>query len=433
MIFNKKNFSIFLISIFALSALGCINEMEHKGNWSSPVSSQDHILAPSDEGFLYKFDKDSGQIENEWKYPKSDSSLGAFYGKILIDRGTLFGSSYGNGEGKKCQNRECVASIFAVDIETGKSIWMDEILNVDGSVVGGVSLHNSILYFATVENDIRDGVGSYLYAVDSTSDFGKNLSELTQRILWKIPLKGKVYSRPTIDHQNNILILGTLDGDITLINLENPNESANPLNRIIETYPTDYPIISPVILVNNDTTKSDYCFGNIKGHFKCFSLSINSNLTQPSTSGSIIEFWEDIQLNGWIWSDIKKSGNDLYLATLSGWAYKFNIDSQLKSASIQWEKELKYDGKPVGGVSIYSYRSQDFIAVPFDKDKVVIIDSLNGSIVGEFPLKDGVLSNPVISDGLLYVIDKEDKLQSFSIGDRSLIKCFDLKDMKGCN
>ena len=436
MIIFKNKFLILLIILVMLGSLGCINEMEHKGNWSSPVTSEDFLLVPSDDGYIYKFSKDSGQIENAWKYPQSDSSLGSFYGELIINNDTLFGSSYGNGDGKKCQNRECVASIFAVDIKTGKSIWMDEILNVEGSVVGGVSLHNEILYFATVENNTQDGVGSYIYAVDATSDYGKNLSDLSQRVLWKIPIEGKIYSRPTIDDKQNILILGTLNGEVAIIDLENSINYNNPQDRIIEIYLTDYPIISSVVQVNSldsDAASSSYCFGNIKGQFQCFTLLANSNLRQNSISESKIESWGDIQLNGWIWSDIERSDKNLYLTTLSGWAYKFDINPQLKSVTIEWEQELKYDGKPIGGVSVYSHRNQDFMAIPFDKDKIVILDALNGIVVGEFPLKDGVLSNPVVSEGLLYVIDKEGKFQSFSIGDRSLIKCFDLEDMKGCN
>jgi hypothetical protein len=430
-IFNNK-FLIPLIILVFLGSLGCINEMEHKGNWSSPASSENYLLVPSDDGYIYKFSKDSGQIENGWKYPQSESSLGSFYGESLITNNILYGSSYGNGDGKKCQNRECTASIFAVDIKTGKSIWMDEILNVDGSVVGGVNLHDDILYFATVENNTQDGVGSYLYAIDATSDYGKNLSELTQRILWKVSIEGKIYGQPTIDYEQNLLILGTLNGELLIIDLEDSTDFTNPQNRLIERYSTDYPIISPVVKVSNldsDADSSDYCFGNIKGQFKCFSFSASQNSFLESNK----EFWGDIQLNGWVWSDIERVGNNLYLTTLSGWAYKFYVDPQLKSISIEWEQELNYDGKPVGGVATYTHRNQDFLAIPFDKDKVVILDALNGIVVGEFPLKDGVLSNPVVSDGLLYVIDKENRFQSFSLGDRSLIKCFDLEDMKGCN
>ena len=182
-----------------------------------------------------------------------------------------------------------------------------------------------------------------------------------------------------------------------------------------------------------DDVSCDYCFGNIKWQFKCFSFSSSSYSGQNSISGDNLEFWGEVQLNGWVWSDIKRSNNYLYLTTLSGWTYKFDINSKLKSLSLEWEQELKYDGKPLGGVTLYTHRNQNYLAIPFDKDKVVILDAINGIVVGEFPLKDGVLSNPIVLNGLLYLTDKENRFQSFSLGDRSLIKCFDLEDMKGCN
>ena len=71
--------------------------------------------------------------------------------------------------------------------------------------------------------------------------------------------------------------------------------------------------------------------------------------------------------------------------------------------------------------------------IPFDKDKVVITELNNGSIVEEFPFKEGVQSLPVINDDYMYFIDKDNKFRGFSLLDRSQRLCFDLKEMKGCD
>ena len=125
-----------------------MNEMEHKGNWSPPIADEGYILVPSNEGFINKFFKDDGTRVSGWQYPQSENSLGSFYGHMVLNDGVLFGSGYGNGEGKRCQNRKCISNIFAIDIESSQSIWMEGMLKIDGSIVGGLVSHENIIYFA---------------------------------------------------------------------------------------------------------------------------------------------------------------------------------------------------------------------------------------------------------------------------------------------
>ena len=98
-----------------------------------------------------------------------------------------------------------------------------------------------------------------------------------------------------------------------------------------------------------------------------------------------------------------------------------------------WEKELKFDGKPVAGIAPYSFRNQILLAVPFDKDKIIIVEDGTGSTLGEYPLKNGVQSLPIIIDNLIFTIDRENSFRGYSIADRSQLICFDLNDMKGCD
>ena len=73
------------------------------------------------------------------------------------------------------------------------------------------------------------------------------------------------------------------------------------------------------------------------------------------------------------------------------------------------------------------------LLIPFDKDKIVITELNNGSIVEEFPFKDGVQSLPAIIDDYMYFIDKDNSFRGYSLIDRSQRLCFDLKEMKGCD
>jgi len=425
----KRNRILVVLIIFAFSIFGCMNDMEHKGNWTSPKLDENFIYVPSDEGVLHKFSKINGSKESSWQFPLGDSSLGSFYGEMIIDKGILYGAAYGNGEDKRCQNRKCISSVFAIDANTGQSVWMEESIKIDGSIVGGLILHKDIIYVATSENDKSDSAGGYLYAIDAKSDSDRTLNELTQKILWRIPLPGEIYGTPLLNSEKEFLIVGGLSGDISIIDLNNTQAyETNPLSRIKLSQITNYPIISSIIKVSEDS----YCFGNIKGQLKCFNLEIQYK--NNSSIGSVnFQIWGELLLDGWIWSDIREFNNNYYLVTLSGWLYKIQVDENREEIKIEWEKELKLDGKPVAGLTTYTYRNQDFIAVPFDKDKIAIIDNVSGATLGEYPLKNGVQSLPIVNDNLIFVIDRDNKFRSFSVADRSQIICFDMKDMKGCD
>ena len=39
---------------------------------------------------------------------------------------------------------------------------------------------------------------------------------------------------------------------------------------------------------------------------------------------------------------------------------------------------------------------------------------------------------PLVVDNLLYVIDLEGRVKTFSTADRTLVRCFDLEKLEGC-
>ena len=424
---EKNKIVIFLVLIISIMSFGCMNDMEHQGNWSSPVSDENYLYVPSDSGKVLKFSKSDGSIVNGWEFPQGENSLGSFYGNMILGEGVLYGSAYGNGEGKKCQNRKCISSLFAIDVISGNSIWMEEYVRINGSIVGGVVYHNDIIYAATSENDKSNDAGGYLYAIDAKSDSNKTLDELTSKILWKIPLKGEIYGTPFLDKEQEMLIVGGLNGDVSFIDIRsNDSYTSNFQNRLIFTEQSEFPIISSIIKVSENS----YCYGNISGKLKCFDLnSPGSNIS--SING--LNYWAELGLDGWIWSEIAAFSNSYYAITLSGWLYRIDIDHDSKSLSIVWDKELEFDGKPVAGIVPYSFRNQTLLAAPFDKDKIVIIEAGTGSTLGEYPLKNGVQSLPIVDNNLIFTIDKENNFRGYSIADRSQIICFDLDDMKGCD
>ena len=53
----RNKLAIFLILLASLMSFGCMNDMEHQGNWSSPVADEDYLYVPSDSGKIHKFSK----------------------------------------------------------------------------------------------------------------------------------------------------------------------------------------------------------------------------------------------------------------------------------------------------------------------------------------------------------------------------------------
>ena len=46
----RNKLAIFLILLASLMSFGCMNDMEHQGNWASPVADEDYLYVPSDSG-----------------------------------------------------------------------------------------------------------------------------------------------------------------------------------------------------------------------------------------------------------------------------------------------------------------------------------------------------------------------------------------------
>ena len=187
---------------------GCMNDMQHQGNWASPSISNEIIIVPSNEGVLHKYSISQNSFDLINKFPASDSKIGSFYGNIEIIDNVAYGISYGSDEGDKCQNKSCISYLFAVDVKTLKSTWPTEYIQIEGAVVGGIRYSNENLYFATTENDSFNEKGGFFYSVNSTNG----------DIIFKIPITSRVYDSIEINSQENIAIVGDAKGNISLYN-----------------------------------------------------------------------------------------------------------------------------------------------------------------------------------------------------------------------
>lgn len=413
--FRKKLISI-LILVISLPFIACMNDMQHQGNWASPVLGDEVVIVPSNEGKIHKYfiSQNSFDLLNE--FPSSDSRIGSFYGDLVLNGDVVYGISYGSDEGEKCQNKSCISYLFAINVENLNSVWPLEFIQIDGAVVGGVRYSNGNLYFATSENDSFSEKGGFFYSVDANNG----------QIEYKIPIENRVYNSIEINEDKKIAIVGDTSGDLSLYNIDK-DLNLSPENRIVLTVETNYSIISPAIPLTDSNLESNYCIGNINGEIKCFKLE--------NVNGFSLTEWASLKIDGWIWSDMKliTDKKSLFVISLSGNLYKISADPDSKSLKIIWQQEIDKNGKPVSGILIHDRNSILNGIIPFDKDKVVITELNNGSIIEEFPFKEGVQSLPVIENDYMYFVDKDNKFRGFSIIDRSQRLCFDLKEMKGCD
>ena len=412
----RKKLIITFVFILALPFIACMNDMQHQGNWASPILDNDVVIVPSNEGKIHKYFISQNSFDLLNVFPSLDSKIGSFYGDLVINDDVVYGISYGSDEGEKCQNKSCISYLFAINIESMDSVWPLEFIQIDGAVVGGVKYSDGNLYFATSENDSFSEKGGFFYSVDSNNG----------QIEYKIPIENRVYNSIEINEENNIAIVGDTSGKLSLYNIDD-DINLSSKNRIISNVETNYSIISPAIKLIDSNLESNYCIGNINGEIKCFKLENKNGF-------SLVE-WASLKIDGWIWSDMKliANQNSLFVISLSGNLYKISADPDLKSLKIIWEQEIDKNGKPVSGILIHDKGSLFNGIIPFDKDKVIITELNNGSIVEEFPFKEGVQSLPVINDDYMYFTDKDNKFRGFSLIDRSQRLCFDLKEMKGCD
>ena len=413
--FRKKLINIFILLI-TIPFIACMNDMQHQGNWASPVIKNDVVIVPSNEGTIHKYFISQNSFDMLDKFPSSDANIGSFYGDLVLNDNVVFGISYGSDEGDKCQNKSCISFLFAIDIVNLNSVWPLEYIQIDGAVVGGVKYSNGDLYFATSENDSFSEKGGFFYSVDANNG----------QIEFKIPIKNRVYDSIEINEDKKIAIVGDTAGTLSLFNISK-DLNLNSENRIISTVETQYSIISPAIHLLDSNLNSNYCIGNINGDIKCFKLENQNGF-------SLIE-WASLEIDGWIWSSMEllSDQNSLIMISLSGNLYKINVDPDSKNLKIIWEQKIDKNGKPVSGVLINQKGNLLNGVIPFDKDKIVMTELNNGSIIEEFPFKDGVQSLPIIKDDFMYFIDKDNSFRGYSLIDRSQRLCFDLKEMKGCD
>lgn len=153
------------------------------------VMDAERVYAGTVDGVLHALDRENG--EEVWRFVAERDIWSA---PLLAD-GTLYVTSLDR-------------HVYAIEAETGRGMWRfpdvpgEEGTPAMGAIVSTPALHEGVLYFGSFNDR--------LYALDIE----------TQKVLWTYETGNWMWSSPTIDEENNLLLGADLDGNIFALSLE---------------------------------------------------------------------------------------------------------------------------------------------------------------------------------------------------------------------
>ena len=146
-----------------IAAVACINDLTPEGGWSSPIVESDKIFVGNRDGNLVRFDPETGNLDQSWRYPREDG-LGAIYSSPVIVGDTIYGAGY------TCRGDNCDGEIFALNLADGSSIWGQTGLELQTKLVGQIGVVGSTLLVGTGPLGEEDkGPDGYLYGLDASA------------------------------------------------------------------------------------------------------------------------------------------------------------------------------------------------------------------------------------------------------------------------
>lgn len=404
------------------AAVACVDDWTPKGGWSSPVVEDNKLLIGNGDGRLVRFDAESGNLDNNWRYPSGDG-LGAMYSDAVVLGDNVYGVGY------TCRGDECDGGIFGISLETGNSIWGQNGLELKTKLVGGIGVSGDTLFVGTtVIGDEEDSADGYFYAIDSSAS-APSIAK------WRIALDGNALSGVAVE--GSTAFVGTMAGTVYAIDISDPDDASNSSDRISWTYATEGAIAGPLLVENGFLY-----FGDLVGN--AYKLNI-SNRTTSSTAGVMggdkgvvvasSGEWK-FDAGEWVWAKPVIEDDTVYVSTLNGTVFAIE-DS---TGSEKWSVSI--EGQIVSSPTLFDRRRGDnlerALAVPSGEKNVwaiSVIDGLNDDQreLGVFVTDGPVKSTPIIHNNLLYVHTMNGDLKWYSVDDLTQRGCVDLKGGGRCD
>ena len=408
---NRQQWSLLIALAFVfVGAVGCINDLEPQGGWSSPVVEDGKFYLGNRDGNLVRFKPESDSVDLNWRYPREDG-LGAIYSSPIIVGDHIFGAGY------TCRGNKCDGEVFGLDIAGGNSIWGQRGLELSTKLVGPIGIVDSTLLVGTGAISEEDGgPDGYLYGIDTSA----NSSSLVK---WRIPLDGNAWSGVAVDGSS--AYVATMSGTVYAINASDEERFAlDPLSRIQWTFSTGSAIAGPL-----HVDGGSIFFGDLENNAYKLRASVRSSVNSSSDIDRGSGEWK-FDTGTWVWAKPIVEGGVVYVSGLDGSIHALDEDT----GSEKWSASV--DGQIVASPTLFDRKRGDTreraLAVPSGDRNVWVISVIDGRELGVFVTDEPVKAKPVVYENLLYVHSMNGELKWFSLDDASQRGCVDLKEGGRC-
>ena len=406
---------VLLLCVISALLAGCVS-FNPEGGWAAPAPEGDYVYVGTRDGRLKRVNAQTGLLDPAFNSaPAGADRAIAIYGTPRIEDGVIYGAGY---DGRGGQTK---ASIFAVDANTGASVWAGGSYQLDTEVVGAVAVDGGALVFGTAAIGREDETPGYLYALDTTADADRPLSETITRLKWRLPVGGRVWGTPVVT--DGVAYFGSMDGVFHAVDLDddNPTYDADPQARELWRFKTDGTLLAQPLV-----TKDKAYIGDFKGTL--YALDLAARRSDPS--GEALDPNSEWQFGaeGWFWSAPLLEKGILYVATLSGRVHALDT----KTGREQWPAPASVEGQIVAPMALFDRGGVYALAVPSGKEHVWIVSLLDGADLGKFKTNSPVKAAPVAVGNLVYVHTLNDEFMTFSARDYNRKSCVTLQKGEPC-
>ncbi|MBT4126568.1 MAG: PQQ-binding-like beta-propeller repeat protein [Chloroflexi bacterium] len=408
---SRRRLPVLFALVFVMfAAVACVNDLTPEGGWSGPVVEENDLFIGNGDGYLVRFDTESGNLENSWRYPSGDG-LGAMYSNAVVLGENIYSVGY------TCRGDKCDGEIFGLSLDTGSSIWGQKGLELKTKLVGDIGVSGDTLFVGTTAiGDEEDSAEGYFYAIDSSA----SASSIAK---WRVALDGNAFTGVAVE--GSTAFIGTMAGTLYAIDISNPDDATNASDRIKWTFEASGAIAGPILAENGSLY-----FGDLGSNAYKLDISSRSTASQISDVNSGNGEWI-FDAGAWVWAKPVIEDGTVYVSALSGTV--FAIDDS--TGSEKWSSSI--EGQIVSSPTLFDRKRGDTreraLAVPSGEKNVWVMSVIDGRELGVFVTDEPVKSTPLVYNELLYVHALNGDLKWYSVDDTNQRGCVDLKGGGRCD
>ena len=344
--FPQKRYAVWFMPLLLLVLVGCTRIAGPEG-WSGAAVSGDTLIIGTREGEILALDRNTG--ETRWRFELvGEEENRAVYGTPVVSGDTIYVGAYDS-------------MLYAISLD-GELLWQEV---VDGSIVGGVTVVDDVLFVGSSIEDSNEGT---VYAFDATNGDEK----------WARGVSGSVWSTPAVE--NGLVYFGSLDHNVYALSLEDGEE--------IWRFTTDGAVTAAPVVSDG--------FVYI-GSFDSTFYKLDA------ASGS--EAWRFEGANNWYWTHAILDATTVYVSSLDHNVYALDRATGEKRWSIETE------GSIVGAPVIV----RDMIAVASRDGKIRLARLQDGSELDACNIEEEVRTSLLAVDDVVYFAARDRSIRALRI------------------